>query len=261
MSQNVDWHFWMGMGTVKLWQGCALVTGLNPDTLRWDLRKRVAGPGSGPLFEGRSFPSAEAKAKFERALRLADNSTSYMNGPIYPQGPLRSEQPGSSKAKKEVLLSEVVAFFVSCEWPEIPEALQSLASQPVETPAPVMNEQALSVSNSQLSNHQTPENIATTTADSQDQRQKGTATGPRLSTTRAALITQHKHEWPTIEGDIKGASENGLSKVAKAGLRDWDEDLAMEWARSRNKLIKPASTATLTTAMNKLPSKKYRMEG
>ena len=131
MSQNVDWHFWMGMGTVKLWQGCALVTGLNPDTLRWDLRKRVAGPSSGPLFEGRSFPSAEAKAKFERALRLADNKTSYTNGPIYPQGPLRTEQPGSSKAKKEVLLSEVIAFFVSCKWPEIPEALQSLASQPV----------------------------------------------------------------------------------------------------------------------------------
>ena len=110
----------------------------------------MTGPGSGPLFEGRSFSSAEAKAKFERALRLADNNTSYMNGPIYPQGPLRSEQPGSSKAKKEVLLSEVIAFFVSCKWPEIPEALQSLASQPVETPAPVVNEQALSASNSRL---------------------------------------------------------------------------------------------------------------
>ena len=158
MSQNIDWHFWIGMRTVKLWQGCALVTGLNPDTLRWHPRTWVAGPGSAPLFEGRSFPSAEAKAKFERALRLADNSTSYMNGPIYPQGPLH---PGS-KAKKEVLLSEVIAFFVSCKWPEIPEALQSLASQPVETPAPVVNEQALSGSNSRLSIYQTPENTAAT---------------------------------------------------------------------------------------------------
>jgi len=127
MSQKIDWHFWKTMRTVELWQGCALVTGLNPDTLRRHPRTWAAGPSSGPLFEGRSFPSAEAKAKFEKALRLADKNTSYMNGPIYPQGPVRS----GSKAKNEVFISEVIAFFVSCEWPEIPEALQSLASQPL----------------------------------------------------------------------------------------------------------------------------------
>jgi len=222
------------MRTVKLWQGCALVTGLNPDTLMERPRTSMAGPGSGPLFEGRSFPSAEAKAKFERALRLAHNNTCYMNGPIYPQGHLHR----GSKAKKEVLLSEVIAFFVSCEWSEIPEALQSLASHPVETPAPVVNVQA-----------------------SQDQMQKSAPTGPRLSINRAALIAQHKHEWPTIEVDIRGASENGLSKAAKVGVRDWYEDDAIKWARSKNKLIQPASTATSSSSMSSLPSRKHRMEG
>jgi len=27
MSQNIDWHFWKAMRTVKLWQSCALVAG------------------------------------------------------------------------------------------------------------------------------------------------------------------------------------------------------------------------------------------
>ena len=31
MSQNIDWHFWKAMRTVKLWQSCALVAGLDPD--------------------------------------------------------------------------------------------------------------------------------------------------------------------------------------------------------------------------------------
>ena len=120
--------------------------------------------------------------------------------------------------------------------------------------------------------YQTPENTAATKqeqlnshdgtcADFQDQVQEVAPTGPKLSINKAALVAQHKHEWPTIEGDLKGASENGLSKAAKAGTRDWNEDAAMKWARSRNRLIQPASTTTSTSVMSNLPGKIHLMKG
>lgn len=127
MSQNIDWHFWKAMRTVKLWQSCALVAGLDPDALKPHPQAWMAGPGSCPLFKAKSFPNQDMKAKFEKILRLAEPAVSYMTGPIFPKGQLH---PGSA-GTKEVLLSDVVAFFVSVHWPEIPEALQSLSSQPI----------------------------------------------------------------------------------------------------------------------------------
>ena len=99
------------------------------------------------------------------------------------------------------------------------------------------------------------------TAEQKEVTAKAAPTGPRLQVNKAALIAQHKHEWPTIEGDIRGASENGLSKAAKAGARDWYEDAAIQWARSKNKLIQPTSAATLNSAMSNFPSRKHRLEG
>ena len=86
---------------------------------------------------------------------------------------------------------------------------------------------------------------------------KAATTGARLATNKAALIAQHKHEWPTIEGDLKDASSNGLSKAAKAGKRDWIGEAAVQWARSKNKLILPKETTSLTDVMRTLPSKKH----
>ena len=64
------------------------------------------------------------------------------------------------------------------------------------------------------------------------------ATGPQFTMTKAAMIEQHKHEWPTIERDIADAKRNGLADAAKAGAREWREANAMEWARSKNKLVR-----------------------
>lgn len=230
----IDWPFWKAMRTVKLWQACALIVGIDPDTLEPHPQAVMAGPGAGPVFDGKCFPSVDVRARFDKALRLAANAVSYMDGPIYPKGQPR---PGNIR-EKDVLLSEVVAFFVSCEWANIPEPLHGITAPKgnQKPPAPIAVEQ-------------------------KEMTAKAAPTGPRLSITKAALITQHKHEWPTIEGDIRGASENGLSKAAKAGARDWYEDAAMQWARSKNKLIQPASTATLTSVMSSLPSRRHRLEG
>ena len=67
-------------------------------------------------------------------------------------------------------------------------------------------------------------------------------TGPSFTMTKAAMIEQHKHEWPTIARDIADAKRNGLSGVAKESARGWREAEAMEWARTKGKL-KGAETA------------------
>jgi hypothetical protein len=79
---------------------------------------------------------------------------------------------------------------------------------------------------------------------------------PIFSVRRSAMIAQYAAKWPTIEADLKDAASNGLSK-AKAGQRDWNEAVALEWARSRNKLIKPSESAALAGAMNNIVGRKH----
>jgi hypothetical protein len=89
--------------------------------------------------------------------------------------------------------------------------------------------------------------------------------GPVFSMTRAALVSRHEHHWQTIQSDLKNASTNGLSR-AKAGARDWNESLALEWARANNKLAEeaPPSADPLAQAMrnmSSLPGRKNVLEG
>jgi hypothetical protein len=54
---------------------------------------------------------------------------------------------------------------------------------------------------------------------------------------RKALIANNLHHWETVEQDLKSASENGLSAVAKLPSSGWwSEIAALEWARQRGKL-------------------------
>ena len=55
---------------------------------------------------------------------------------------------------------------------------------------------------------------------------------------RAALIAELLGEWPSIKNDLCDASRNGLD-VAKLAQRHgmWNPDVAMEWAKSRGKLV------------------------
>jgi hypothetical protein len=70
---------------------------------------------------------------------------------------------------------------------------------------------------------------------------------------KAALIKKHTDQWATIKGDFHSASENGLSKAAKApGHGEWFEADALKWAEQRGKLKKkeeqgPATIETVWT--------------
>lgn len=73
--------------------------------------------------------------------------------------------------------------------------------------------------------------------------------------TKAALIAEHIHEWPTIARDIKGAKNNGLAEAAKAGVRRWWEDRSLIWARANGRLVNVAEPAkSLAQAMHNLGS-------
>lgn len=92
---------------------------------------------------------------------------------------------------------------------------------------------------------------------------KSAAQGPEFSMTRAAMVDQHKHQWPSIENDISNASQNGLVN-AKSGAKGWHESAALAWARANNKLksAKPASSE-LTHAihnMSSLPTTRHRLK-
>lgn len=91
-------------------------------------------------------------------------------------------------------------------------------------------------------------------------------TGPRHSVKRNVLIEMHRHHWPTIMRDLQDASKNGFAKAAKAKSRDWYEDEALAWARSRGKLTDVVATPSQDLAktmhsMANLPARRHVLRG
>ena len=78
---------------------------------------------------------------------------------------------------------------------------------------------------------------------------------------KAALIKKYTNQWPKITGDFHSASENGLSKAAKApGKGDWFESDALDWARQRGKLIEEKQQVPSNSIFN-LAGKKHMIDG
>jgi len=84
----------------------------------------MAGPGRGPIFEPRSFPSREKSERFDEALDFAERAANAA-GPIFLRIGLASRM---NKRTAQVSLPEVVAFFVVVDWPDIPPPLLALVS-------------------------------------------------------------------------------------------------------------------------------------
>lgn len=78
---------------------------------------------------------------------------------------------------------------------------------------------------------------------------------------RVALIQKHAKEWKTIEADLQHASENGLSKAAKAPPHGyWFEERALAWARQRGGIAAQSQSAP-TNSVFDLPGTKHGPKG
>ena len=76
---------------------------------------------------------------------------------------------------------------------------------------------------------------------------------PQFTMTKAAMIGQHKHQWPSIERDMQDANRNGLN-AAKAGARGWREAMSLEWARANGRLESNDAPDALRGAINTMAS-------
>lgn len=65
---------------------------------------------------------------------------------------------------------------------------------------------------------------------------------------KKTLVAELRHEWPSIEPDLKEASRNGLKEAAHAGPKGWRVADARAWADNKGKLRKGALAADLATA-------------
>ena len=76
---------------------------------------------------------------------------------------------------------------------------------------------------------------------------------------KAALIKKHQGQWPTLERDLRDASENGLSKMAKNPRHGfWFEVDALKWAEQQGKLLLNSANAAPKT---QFPSTIHRVKG
>lgn len=133
----VAWKLWTSVPHVALWEAVALVLGIEPSQLRHSPHGWMAGPGGGPMLEERSFPSRERHEAFQRALGFAERAANY-SGPIHLRIGLAA---GMNKRTAQVSLAEVVAFFVSCDWPDIPAPLLALVESDADIPEPPQSKQ------------------------------------------------------------------------------------------------------------------------
>ena len=122
----IRWNLWMSVPLVELWQAVALVLNIEPTSLKRSGQEWMAGSGGGPIFEPQSFPSAIKRDDFSTALDFAERVTN-VTGPIHLRDRLAV---GMNKRTALVSLHEVVAYFVSCDWPDMPAPLVALLPHP-----------------------------------------------------------------------------------------------------------------------------------
>lgn len=155
---------------------------------------------------------------------------------------------GGDTSRSPVRLNEFVSW-ASPLWRDIPVELRGVVEQGASLDGNKSIEAAPEMGMKSLSDaHSGPEKIRS----------------PVFSMTKRAMVEKHKHHWPSIEADMKHAAENDLS-TAKAGPREWNEAVALEWARANAKFVAEAtSSSNLSAGMNSmaaLSGRQHRLKG
>lgn len=251
-----NWNKWKFIPKAQLWETVCLTLDVEPDEevlgMRIWLQSRRGVP--------RGLPP-----EFVDRLQMAQANMS-TNGPIRP---LKLYSGVLQSPHAEVSLSEVAAFAVHCGW-TLPESIQALAPtiQSLATPENARGQYFEAAAAQGAQQPKPRQEIGPGSAESakgtvdSEMNVTHTATGPRFSSPKEALIRAHVHHWPTIRGDLHDASTNGLA-AAKAASRGWIEEEALKWAKAKGKLTDAESAPTdLGQAMRNLsglPSKKHTL--
>ena len=190
------------MADVALDKACALSLDIDPDSLRTEPHQYGMKE---PVYRTECFPSEGIADDFKKRLQVLKN---------------RQWELRVSCMTDAVPLGKVAELGASLNW-NMPPELTAMSSPT----APAQTAKPASVVAGGASDAAEPVNAG--------QRDRGWVMK------RAALIKKHFHQWSTIKGDFHSASENDLSKMAKApGHGDWFEADALKWAEKRGKLTK-----------------------
>lgn len=79
---------------------------------------------------------------------------------------------------------------------------------------------------------------------------------------RAALVSKLSGQWPTIDRDLRDASENGLKDAARTDRHGfWHETKALAWAQQRGKVIDSTNLRAPTNSVFSQQGKVHRIKG
>jgi hypothetical protein len=125
-----DWRFWTKIKAVKVWQAIVLSLDIDPDGMKHHPDAWMAGPGNGPIFEDRSFPSNAVKVEYGKRVRLL---RSEITNPDY----FYRHKINSNGALCEIYLRDFVKWAVTIDLGEMPPELVAMAQsnlQPASKP-------------------------------------------------------------------------------------------------------------------------------
>jgi hypothetical protein len=118
-STSADWSFWGKKREALAWEACALSFNLNPDRLEPLRDGWMAGPGAGPLFEPRSFPSKATADEFGKRLRLLGDY-------VYDREYFDLLVAGESAGRCKIRLWQFAAWCERMEFDDLPPELLRL---------------------------------------------------------------------------------------------------------------------------------------
>jgi len=208
---SADFAHW---GRLEYWtfdEALALLLGKDPRIVSRAAMKRELSPGIEALFFDRPTEKSPFLRSYENLRHLAERASAMQGPRLRPANVLLWAHDSGAATLPPALLKAVVAR------PKPPLPVAPAATQ-LTPPA---------------------SNVATKEAPDSDER-SDPAAADLTPISRGELVRKHESCWPSIETNLKNASDNGLRKYAGASKHGyWLEARALEWARKHNKLIEP----------------------
>jgi hypothetical protein len=118
-----DWRFWTKIKAVKVWQAIVLSLDIDPDGMKHHPDAWMAGPGNGPIFEDRSFPSNAVKVEYGKRVRLLRSA---ITNPDY----FYIHKINSNGALCEIYLRDFVKWALAIDLGDMPPELVAMAKAP-----------------------------------------------------------------------------------------------------------------------------------